>query len=88
VKGSRRQTDFHVDYNKHMLDETFEVKLTNQKEQVVNVAAVEHMYRGENWEITAKSGRYNKLDSHTLKFPVTVPAKGEAVLTYTVHYTW
>jgi hypothetical protein len=88
VKGSRRQTDFHVDYNKHMLDETFEVKLTNQKEQVVNVAVVEHMYRGENWEITAKSGRYNKLDSHTLKFPVTVPAKGEAVLTYTVHYTW
>jgi hypothetical protein len=88
VKGSRRQTDFHVDYNKHMLDETFEIKLTNQKEQVVNVAVIEHMYRGENWEITEKSSNFKKLDSHTLKFQVPVPAKGEAALTYTVHYTW
>jgi hypothetical protein len=88
VKGSRRQTDFHVDYNKHMLDETFEIKLTNQKEQVVNVAVIEHMYRGENWEITEKSSNFKKLDSHTLKFQVPVPAKGEAALTYTVHYNW
>jgi hypothetical protein len=88
VKGSRRQTEFHVDYNKHMLDETFEIRLTNQKAQAVNVAVVEHMYRGENWEITEKSSHYSKLDSHTLKFPIAVPAKGEATLTYTVHYTW
>jgi hypothetical protein len=88
VKGSRRQTDFHVDYNKRMLDETFEIKLTNQKEQAVNVTVLEHMYRGENWEITEKSTRYNKLDSHTLEFPINVPAKGEATITYTVHYTW
>jgi hypothetical protein len=88
VKGSRRQTDFHVDYNKHTLDETFEIKLTNQKEQAVNVAVLEHMYRGENWEIPEKSTRYNKLDSHTLEFPKAVPAKGVAALTYTVHYTW
>jgi len=88
VKGSRRQTDFHVDYNKHMLDETFEIKLTNQKQQTVNVAVIEHMYRGENWELTDKSSNFKKLDSHTLKFPITVAAKGEATLTYTVHYTW
>lgn len=88
VKGSRRQTDFHVDYNKHMLDETFEIKLTNQKQQSATVAAIEHMYRGENWEITDKSSNFKKLDSHTLKFPMMVPAKGEATLTYTVHYTW
>jgi hypothetical protein len=46
------------------------------------------MYRGENWEITEKSMRYNKLDSHTLEFPIKVPAKGEATISYTVHYTW
>ena len=88
VKGSRRQTDFHVDYNKHMLDETFEIKLTNQKLQAVNVAVIEHMYRGENWEITDKSSTFKKRDSHMLEFPMRVPAKGEATLTYTVHYTW
>ncbi len=88
VKGSRRQTDFHVDYNKHMLDETFEIKLTNQKQESVNVAVIEHMYRGENWEITDKSSTFKKRDSHMLEFPMRVPAKGEATLTYTVHYTW
>ncbi|MGC2614373.1 MAG: hypothetical protein WA354_10115 [Terracidiphilus sp.] len=88
VKGSRRQTDFHVDYNKHMLDETFEIKLTNQKQQPVNVAVIEHMYRGENWEITEKSSTFKKRDSHMLEFPMRVPAKGEATLTYSVHYTW
>jgi len=77
-----------VDYNKHMLDETFEIKLTNQKQQAVNVAVIEHMYRGENWEITQKSSTFKKRDSHMLEFPMRVPAKGEATLTYSVHYTW
>jgi hypothetical protein len=88
VKGSRRQTDFHVDYNRRMIDETFEVRLSNQKAQRVDVAVIEHMYRCQNWEITAKSSGFNKRDSHTLEFPLSVPAKGEASLTYTVHYTW
>jgi hypothetical protein len=88
VKGSRRQTDFHVEYNKRMLDETFEIKLTNQKLQPVNVGVLEHMYRGENWQITEKSTRFKKRDSHTIEFPITVPSKGEVTLTYTVHYTW
>ncbi len=88
VKGSRRQTDFHVEYNKRMLDETFEIKVTNQKQQAVNVAVLEHMYRGENWEITGKSNRFNKRDSHTIEFPIKVPAKGEVTLTYSVHYSW
>jgi hypothetical protein len=49
---------------------------------------LEHLYRGDNWEITSKSGEYTKLDSHTIQFPVVVAAKGEATLTYTVHYNW
>jgi hypothetical protein len=88
VKGARRQTNFHVDQDHRMMDETFEVRLTNQKAQAVDVAVVEHMYRCENWEITAKSSDFNKRDSHTLEFPLSVPARGEASLTYTVHYTW
>ena len=88
VKGSRRQTDFHVSENGHLLDETFEIKLTNQKQQPVNVTAVEHLYRGANWEITDKSSTYTKSDSRTVEFPLQVPAKGETTLTYSVRYTW
>ncbi|HEY2470852.1 MAG TPA: hypothetical protein VGI45_23870 [Terracidiphilus sp.] len=88
LKGSRRQTEFHVDYNRREMDETFEIKVTNQKQQEANVSVIEHMYRCDNWNLTAKSVDFKKLDSHTLEFPLQVPAKGEAVLTYTVHYTW
>jgi hypothetical protein len=88
LKGSRRQTEFHVDYNRREMEETFEIKVTNQKQQEVNVSVIEHMYRCDNWDLTAKSTDFKKLDSHTLEFPLHVPAKGETVLTYTVHYTW
>ncbi len=88
VKGSRRQTEFHVDYNMRELDEDFEIKLTNQKQQPVTVKVIEHMYRGDNWEITNKSSAFTKRDSQTIEFPIDVPAKGEATVTYAVHYTW
>jgi hypothetical protein len=88
IKGTRRQTDFRIDQGRNILDETFEIKLTNQKSQPVTVNVVEHLYRGDNWEIREKSADFAKLDSHTLQFPVQVPAKGEATLTYSVHYSW
>jgi hypothetical protein len=88
VKGSRRQTDFHINQNAHDLDESFEITVTNQKAQPIEVTIVEHMNRGENWEIPEKSADYTKTDSHTLEFPVKVPAKGEGKLTYSVRYTW
>ena len=88
VKGSRRQTDFHVNVNGHTLDESFEIKLTNQKQQPVTVNVIEHLYRGANWEITDKSSVYTKTDSRTIQIPIQVPAKGDATLTYSVRYTW
>jgi len=88
VTAKRRQTNFHVDGLHRMIDESFEIKLSNQKAQAVTVHAVEHMYRCENWEITAKSSNFIKRDSSTIDFPILVPAKSDATLTYTVHYTW
>jgi hypothetical protein len=88
VKGTRRQTDYHINQGEHMIDERFEIKLTNQKAQAVTVSVVEHLYRCDNWDITEKSAAFTKRDSHTIEFPVRVPAKGEASLAYSVHYTW
>jgi hypothetical protein len=88
IKGARRQTDFHVNQGESMLDESFEIRLTNQKSQPVTVSVLEHLNRGDNWEITHKSADFDKLDSHTIEFPIQVPAKGEATLTYSVRYTW
>ncbi|MGA2218268.1 MAG: hypothetical protein ABSG51_09290 [Terracidiphilus sp.] len=88
VKGSRLQTDFHINQQDRLLDETFEIKVTNQKQQPVNVTVVEHLYRGDNWEIRDKSTDYARRDSHTIEFPLEVPAKGDTTLTYSVRYTW
>ena len=88
LTGARRQTDFHVDNRAHIIDESFEIKLSNQKPQPVTIHAMEHMNRAQNWEITAKSANYTQRDSATIDFPITVPAKGDTTLTYTVHYTW
>jgi hypothetical protein len=88
VKGARRQTDYFVDNSRRTLQENFEIKLTNQKDVPVTVNVLEHLYRGDNWEIVQKSTDYTKLDSHRIEFPVQVPAKGEATVTYSVHYTW
>ncbi|HVC47067.1 MAG TPA: hypothetical protein VND90_07445 [Terracidiphilus sp.] len=88
VKGSRRQTDFHSDYQNRNLDESFEIKLTNQKLQPIQVTVLEHLYRGDNWQITQHSANFTQRDSRTVAFPIDVPAKGESTLTYTVHYSW
>jgi hypothetical protein len=85
VTGKRRQTEQHS--SARSSDASFEIKLSNQKAQPAVVHVIEHMGY-ENWKITAKSTDFNKKDSDTLDFPVTVPAKGEATLTYSVHYNW
>jgi len=88
VTATRKQTDFHVDNAGHVITESFEIKISNQKAQAVTVNDVEHMNRCQNWEITQKSTEFKKTDSATAEFPVVVPAKGETTLSYSVRYTW
>ena len=87
VTGERKQTDFHIDQRAHTIDETFEIIVKNQKTSPVNVAVVEHMNRGQNWQLN-QSTKFTKRDSATIEFPVTVPAAGQTVVTYSVRYTW
>ena len=88
LAGERRRVDYSVDGNKRTATESFEIKVRNHKKEPVAVRVVEHLYRGENWDIQVKSDEYKKIDSHTIEFPVTVKPDGEKVVTYTAHYTW
>jgi hypothetical protein len=93
VTGERKQTDFKVDQRAHTMDETFEITVKNQKSSAVNVSVVEHMNRGQNWQITeqqvnGETAHSTKRDSATLEFPVSVGAAGETKVTYSVRYTW
>jgi hypothetical protein len=88
ISGERRRTNYVVEMNKSTATETFEIKVRNHKKEPVEVRVVEHLYRGKNWEITTKSDDYQKKDSQTIEFPVTVAPDGEKTITYTAHYTW
>ncbi|MDE2144105.1 MAG: DUF4139 domain-containing protein, partial [Elusimicrobia bacterium] len=88
VVGERRRVDFSSDERKRRFEETFEVRLRNHKDSGATVTVVEHLYRWTNWKIVASSEKYVKKDAQTIEFAVPVKKDGEAVVTYTVKYSW
>ena len=88
LAGERRQTDFKLDTRGHWADESFEIKVRNHKKEGVEVRVVEHLYRWIQWNVSAKSLDFLKTDTRTMEFRPKIPADAEAVITYTVHYSW
>jgi hypothetical protein len=85
IVGERRQTDFNA-ADKSIV-ESFEITVKNHKADPVDVTVKENLFRWSTWEITASSDKFEKEDSRTIHFPITVPANGEKTVTYTVRYT-
>jgi hypothetical protein len=88
LTGERHRTNYAVEPGKSSASETFQIKVRNHKKEPVDVRVVEHLYRAKNWEIVSKSDDFQKKDSQTIEFPVTIEPDGERVITYTAHYTW
>ncbi len=88
IVGERRQTNFTRDSRGHWVDESFEIKVRNHKDEPVEVRVVEHLYRWYEWEVTAQSMDFMKIDARTMEFRPTIEPGGEARITYTVHYMW
>jgi hypothetical protein len=88
VVGERRQVDYKVDTTAKWIEEEIEVKVRNQKDEAVTVIVKENPYRWTNWTITKKSQTFEKVDARTIHFPVKIAKGGEAVVRYTVRYTW
>jgi hypothetical protein len=88
IVGERRQVNYVTNYDKHVVDESFEITLRNRKTEPVTVRVVEHLYRGVNWEITEKSYPYEKKDSRTIEYSVALGPNEEKKINYTAHYTW
>jgi len=90
VVGERKQLDFRVDSSAHWIEEDVEIKVRNQKpDEAVQVHVRENLYRWSNWTVLRHSGGdFVKDDSRTIDFPLRIAAKSEAVVRYTVRYTW
>lgn len=89
VVGERRQLDFRVDTAAKWMEEDIEVRVRNQKPgEAVDVLVKETLYRWSGWTLARSSHDFTKEDARTVHFPVRVAPKGEAVVRYTVRYTW
>ncbi len=88
IVGERRQVEFSIDHARDTMTETIEVKVRNRKAEPVELVVRETMYRWTNWEIVQKNHEYEKHNSRLIHFPVRLDADEEAVITYTVRYTW
>ncbi len=88
IVGERRQLDFRVDTSRKTMTEEIEVRLRNQKRERVEVLVKENLYRWVNWTISSKSHDFRKDDARTIVFPVSIAADAEAVVRYTVQYSW
>lgn len=88
LTGERRRVDYKLNSQARWVDESFEIKLRNHKSTPVDVRVVEHLYRWSNWDISKSSDPFKKVDSQTAAFNVQIPADGEKVVTYQVHYAW
>ncbi len=86
--GERTQTE-----SKRLGDkawrESYKIVLRNHKEdQDVKIHVIEHLNHGVNWEILQSSpAEFTQLNSNTVEWVLSVPAQGEATLTYTVEYS-
>jgi hypothetical protein len=88
VVGERRQTDFVLNTKGRVMEESFEIKVRNHKDQAVDVVVRESLYRWSQWSLIQQSVTSQKKDAQTVEFPVRIAADGEAVVTYRVRYTW
>ena len=70
------------------IDESYEIKLRNHKQNAVGIHVVEHLCRWSNWAITEKSTEFKKTDAATIEFRIPLKPDEEQIVTYTVHYSW
>ena len=70
------------------MEEAFEIKVRNHKDQAVEVIVRENLYRWSQWTLMEQSQPSGKKDARTIEFPVKIAADGEATVTYRVRYTW
>lgn len=89
LSGSRIRTGYSEVIPQRVSEESFEITLENQTDADQTFSVIEHLYRGENHEITAASAEHRPGDDpNSIQFQVPVKAGSEKPFTYTVRYTW
>jgi hypothetical protein len=86
--GERSQVDFRVDNAAKWMEEDIEIKVRNQKDTAATVIIKENLFRWANWTIKSTSAEFEKIDARTIYFPLKLAKGAQAVVRYTVRYSW
>jgi hypothetical protein len=65
-----------------------EIRLRNHKTEAVTIDVIEAINGQSNWNMVKQSQPFVPRDVNTLVFPVELKPNSEAVVTYTIRYTW
>lgn len=88
LRAERQRTTFRVDQAGRTLDEAFRVTLHNSGDSARSLTVRDHPNRWREWKLVSSSSKPSQQTTDTLSFRVDVPAHGQAVLDYAVHYQW
>ncbi len=86
--GERKRTAFTYDKRSNSAEESFEIKVRNRKTEAATVTVVEHLSRGVNWKVTARSMAFTQTNARDIEFTVKLAPDEETVITYTVRYDY
>jgi hypothetical protein len=79
--GERTQKDWRK-LGSNLFEVEWEISLRNHKTEDQTVTVIEPV--PGDWQVLASTHRYEKIESHTLKYEIPVPKEGAAKLTYRV----
>jgi len=86
IVGERARTNFQK-ISDNVMEETYQIKLRNHKEEKVEVTVVEHLYPYTNWEISENNFKYEKKDASTIEFKIPLEKNQEQIVNYKVRYS-
>ncbi|MEA3406894.1 MAG: DUF4139 domain-containing protein [Chloroflexota bacterium] len=87
VVGERTQIAFEQ-LGERTIEESYRITLRNQREEVVTVRVIEHLFRAQDAEVLSSSEGYEMLDANTMQYTLDVAEEAEKSITYTVRYEW
>lgn len=88
LRGERERTGYAEIRPMHEYEESFEIRLSNDSDQTVEIRVVEHLYRWSEFEIVKADAEYQSIGPQTIEFRPELKPGGRRAIHYTVRYRW
>ena len=88
IQGERERTGYSEVTPLHEYEESFEIRLSNDSTEEIEVRVVEHLYRWNQFEIVKADTDYTTTGPQTIEFRPVLKPGGKRTVHYTVRYRW